>query len=258
MNWIQALVLGLLQGLTEFLPVSSSGHLVIAKALFGIEQGDICFEVAVHAATVLSVIVVFRKDIAAILRGVFKFRLNDELRYAILICVSMVPVFVVGVFFKDTVDQLFGNGLVIVGCCLIATALLLTLSQVINAKERRISFWSALAMGCAQAVAVLPGLSRSGSTIATGLLCGVKRDEVTKFSFLMVLIPVLGEAFLNLIGGDFSSSAIEALPLLIGFAAAFASGLVACRLMIAIVRKARLTWFAAYCLVAGLLCIIFN
>ena len=256
MSWFEAVILGLVQGLTEFLPVSSSGHLAIAKALFGIESGDLSFEIVVHAATVLSVIIVFRKDILLLLQGLFKFKLNSETRYILLICISMIPVFIVGMFFKDYVEGIFGNGLTVVGVCLMITALLLFLSQTIKSGEKELNWWRALLVGVAQAVAVLPGLSRSGSTIATGLLCGIKRDEIARFSFLMVLVPILGEAFLEIVDGGFAASGIGTLPLLLGFLSAFLSGLLACSAMLAIVKKAKLGWFALYCTVAGLLCCI--
>ena len=264
MSWIEAIILGLVQGLTEFLPVSSSGHLAIGKALFGIETSDLSFEVVVHAATVLATIVVFWKDIVKLLQGLFKFQLNPETRYILLLVLSMVPVFVVGMFFKDYVEDIFGSGLLVVGVALIVTALLLFLSErladrreEIPGQARKMMDWkSALWMGLAQAVAVIPGLSRSGSTISTGLLCGVKKEEVTRFSFLMVLIPILGEAFLDVVGGDFAASSVGVLPLVLGFVAAFLSGLFACRVMIAMVKKARLKWFALYCVLVGLACLV--
>lgn len=260
MSWIEAIVLGLVQGLTEFLPVSSSGHLAIGKALFGIETADLSFEVIVHAATVAATIVVFRKDIAALLAGLFRWQMNSETRYLLLILLSMIPVFVVGVFFKDAVESLFGSGLRVVGCALVVTAALLFLSEKLAVRRGAaggpMNGKSALWMGLAQAVAVIPGLSRSGSTIAAGLLCGVKKEEVTRFSFLMVLVPILGEAFLDVAGGDFSASSAGTLPLLLGFVSAFVSGLFACRFMIAIVRKAQLKWFALYCVLAGAACIV--
>ena len=260
MSSLEALLLGLLQGLTEFLPVSSSGHLAIGKALFGIETADLSFEIVVHAATVLATIVVFWKEIVALFRGLFKWQMNSETRYILLILLSMVPVFIVGMFFKDSVESLFGSGLLVVGCALLVTALLLFLSETLSARRAgegtQVGWKSALWMGLAQAVAVVPGLSRSGSTIATGLLCGVKKEEVTRFSFLMVLIPILGEAFLDVVDGGFAGSSVGSLQLLIGFAAAFVSGLFACRFMIAMVRKARLKWFALYCLLVGAACIV--
>ncbi len=261
MSWFEGLILGLVQGLTEFLPVSSSGHLAIGKALFGIETADLSFEIAVHAATVLATIVVFRKEIWRLLQGLFKFKMNAETRYILLILISMIPVFVVGMFFKDSVEALFGEGLVVVGCALLVTALLLFLSEALkrrNAEGGPVTWKSALWMGLAQAVAVIPGLSRSGSTIATGLLCGVKKEEVAQFSFLMVLIPILGEAFLDLVGGDAATSTVGALPLILGFLAAFISGLFACKVMIALVKKAKLKWFALYCVAAALFCLIYG
>jgi len=266
MEWFEALILGLVQGLTEFLPVSSSGHLAIGKALLGVEpSGDLIFEVTVHAATVLATIVVFRKEIWKLLCGLFRFKYNDETDYIAKLCVSMIPVFVVGMFFKDKVEAAFSSMLV-VGIALIVTALLLTLSDFFSGVKRDpaaaparngISFWQALAVGAGQACAVLPGLSRSGTTISTGLLCGVKREHMAQFSFLMVLVPILGETFLDLVGGEMAASSIGALPLLIGFAAAFLSGLFACRVMIALVRKAKLKWFGLYCALAGLAVLIF-
>ena len=256
MTWFEGIILGLLQGLTEFLPVSSSGHLAIAKALLGIETTDLSFEIAVHAATVLSVIVVFWKDIVKLLQGLFKFKMNSETRYILLLIISMIPVFIVGVFFKDKVEALFGNGLTVVGCALIVTAILLAVSQFYKPKRQEINWWRALVIGCAQAVAVIPGLSRSGATIATGLITGAKREEITRFSFLMVLVPILGEAFLDLVGGGFAASSVGALPLILGFLAAFASGLFACKAMIALVKKASLGWFAIYCAIVGILCIV--
>ncbi|MBQ0078109.1 MAG: undecaprenyl-diphosphate phosphatase [Bacteroidales bacterium] len=265
MEWFQALLLGLLQGLTEFLPVSSSGHLMIGRALLGIDAPeDLVFEVTVHAATVLATIIVFRLQIMQLLRGLFRFRYNDETDYVLKICVSMIPVFVVGMFFKDYVEDIFSS-LLVVGICLLCTAALLFFSDRAGRKpvEERpaprggISYLQAFIIGLGQALAVLPGLSRSGTTISVGLLSGVKRGDVAQFSFLMVLVPILGEAFLDLVGGDFGASAIGVLPLLCGFAAAFVSGLFACKVMIALVKKASLKWFALYCALAGILTIIF-
>ena len=265
MEWFEALILGLVQGLTEFLPVSSSGHLAIGKALLGVEPtGDLIFEVTVHAATVLATIVVFRKEIWKLLCGLFKFKYNDETDYIAKLCVSMIPVFVVGMLFKDQVEEAFSS-LLVVGLCLLVTALLLTLSDFLAkrasaaVKESRngIGFWQAFVVGIGQALAVLPGLSRSGTTISSGLLCGVKRENMAQFSFLMVLVPILGETFLDIVGGEMAASAVGALPLLLGFVAAFFSGLFACRVMIALVRKAQLKWFGLYCALVGLLVIFF-
>ena len=267
MNWLQAFILGIVQGLTEFLPVSSSGHLAIGKAVLGIEPaGDLMFEVTVHAATVLSTIFVFRKQIWKLICGLFKFKYNDETDYIAKLVVSMVPVLIVGVFFKDWVEAAFGSMLV-VGLALVVTAMLLTFSDwkakrsFAGAQDDRvrngISFWQSLVVGVGQAFAVIPGLSRSGTTISTGLLCGVKRESMAQFSFLMVLVPILGEMFLDVVGGDFAASSVGVMPLIIGFIAAFFSGLFACKVMIALVRKAQLKWFGLYCAIVGLLVLIF-
>ena len=270
MEWYEGIILGLIQGLTGFLPVSSSGHLVIGRELLGVEASeDLVFEVLVHAATVLSTIVVFRKQIWGLLKGFFKFKYNDETDYLLKIAVSMIPVFIVGVFFKDFVEGLFGS-LTAVGCALLVTALLLAFSDLASkpgkapllpaGKEYRngISYWQAFVVGLGQAIAVAPGLSRSGTTISTGLICGVKRDVMAQFSFLMVLVPILGEAFLDVVGGDFTASSVGALPLVLGFISAFVSGLFACKVMIALVKKAKLSWFALYCAVVALCIFIFG
>ena len=265
MDWWQAFILGIVQGLTEFLPVSSSGHLTIGKALLGVEVADdLVFEVVVHAATVLATIVVFRKQIWQLLCGLFKFKYNDETDYILKICVSMIPVFVVGMFFKDYVESLF-TSILVVGVALLVTALLLYLSDKASGSRRSaeglqarngISYGQAFIVGLGQAFAVIPGLSRSGTTISTGLLCGVKRENVAQFSFLMVLVPILGEAFLDLVGGDMAASSTGTGALLIGFLAAFVSGLFACKVMIALVKKAKLKWFALYCAIVGAAVII--
>lgn len=270
MEWFEGIILGLVQGLTEFLPVSSSGHLMIAREILGVEVPDeetfLSFEVIVHAATVLATIVVFRKQIWQLLQGLFKFKYNDETDYILKICVSMIPVFIVGMFFKDAVTGLFG-GLHVVGYALLVTALLLFLSDKLAAggqkqclAERKgyrngISYLQAFIVGIAQAVAVVPGLSRSGTTISVGLLSGVKRTDMAQFSFLMVMVPILGEAFLDLVGGGFAESAdiIGVLPLVLGFISAFLSGLFACEVMIALVKKASLKWFALYCAIVGII-----
>ncbi|MBR1869442.1 MAG: undecaprenyl-diphosphate phosphatase [Bacteroidales bacterium] len=264
MDWFQAIILGLVQGLTEFLPVSSSGHLAIGRQILGVEaSGDLVFEVTVHAATVLATIVVFRKQILDLFKGLFKFRYNDETDYICKIVVSMIPVFFVGVFFKDFVEGLFSS-LLVVGVALVVTACLLFFSDrkpaAAPAAEVRngISFLQALVIGIGQAFAVIPGLSRSGTTISTGLLSGVKRENVAQFSFLMVLVPILGEAFLDLVGGDMAASSIGALPLILGFVSAFVSGLFACKVMIALVKKAKLKWFALYCVIVGLSVILWS
>lgn len=258
MDLLQALILGIIQGLTEFLPVSSSGHLEIGKALLGVDvEESLSFSVAVHGATVLSTILVFWKDIVALIKGLFKFEWNWETKYITLIVVSMIPVGIVGVFFKDSVETLFSGRILLVGLMLLVTALLLTLSMVVKHKqEKEITFWDALIMGIAQAIAVIPGISRSGATIATGLMLGNKRPEVARFSFLMVLIPILGANFLDLVTGSFSSDAgVGVMPIIVGFIAAFVVGVFACKAMIKLVSQNRLIWFAVYCAVVAVVAI---
>lgn len=275
MEWWQALILGIVQGLTEFLPVSSSGHLMIFKELLGVDaEGFLDFTVTVHFATVLSTFIVFWSAIWSLLKGIFKFRYNDETDYVAKLIVSMVPVAVVGLFFKDSVEALFGESLFVVAISLIITALLLFLSDNAgrfsgrrkpsagaDVPERRngISFFQAFVVGLGQACAVAPGLSRSGTTIATGLLCGVKRDVMAQFSFLMVLVPILGEQLLSVIDavGEGAGLVLPVTDLLLGFIGAFVAGLVSCKAMVAIVRKARLTYFALYCLVVALMLLLF-
>ncbi|MDD6210243.1 MAG: undecaprenyl-diphosphate phosphatase [Bacteroidales bacterium] len=262
MEWYEALLLGIVQGLTEFPPVSSSGHITIGGYLFGLSGDEnLTFAVAVHAATVLSTIVVLRKDIFSLFSGLFRFKWNEQTQYIAKIFISMVPVGVVGVFFKDYVEAIFGSGLLIIGIMLLLTACLLTLSYYIRPRQKEnISFKDAFIIGIAQACAVMPGLSRSGSTIATGLLLGDKKESVAKFSFLMVIIPILGEAFLDMMKGDFSGSGgqLSTVSLIIGFFAAFISGALACKWMINIVKNGKLIYFAYYCLAAGILTIIYS
>lgn len=262
MSWFEALVLGILQGLTEYLPVSSSGHLAIGSALFGIEgEENLAFTIAVHVATVCSTLVILWKEISWIFKGLFKFRMNDETRYAINILVSMIPVGIVGVFFKDYVEQIFGSGLGIVGYMLLLTAALLAFSYYAKPRQKdKISLRDAFIIGLAQACAVMPGLSRSGSTIATGLLLGNKKENLAQFSFLIVIPPILGEALLDIvkmIGGENIMGDIPTTSLIVGFLAAFISGCLACKWMINIVKKGKLIYFAIYCVAAALFCLTY-
>ena len=264
MSWFEALLLGIIQGLTEYLPVSSSGHLAIGQALFGMENGEdnLMFTVAVHVATVLSTLVVLWSEIDWILKGLFKFEMNAETKYVLNIVVSMIPVGIVGLFFKDQVEEFFGSGLLVVGCCLLITAALLTFSYYAKPRQKdHISLKDAFIIGLAQAIAVLPGVSRSGSTIATGLLLGNKKESLAQFSFLMVIPPILGEALLDvlkMVKGEDVMGSIEALPLCVGFIAAFLSGCLACKWMINIVKRGKLIYFGIYCAVVGLLLIALN
>ena len=261
MNWIEALVLGLIQGLTEYLPVSSSGHLAIGAHLFGINGEDnLAFTIMVHVATVLSTLVILWKEIDWIFKGLFKFQMNEETKYALNIVISMIPIGIVGVFFKDTVEEIFGSGLLIVGCMLLVTASLLTFSYFAKPRQKEnISPLHAFIIGLGQALAVLPGLSRSGTTIATGLLLGDKKEKMAQFSFLMVIPPILGEALLDLLKGlkgEAALGGIDAFPMIVGFVAAFVSGCLACKWMINIVKKGKLVYFGIYCAIAGAVTII--
>ena len=285
MEWFEAVLLGLIQGLTEFLPVSSSGHLEIGKVLLGVETtDDLLFTTMVHAATVLSTIVVFRNQIWDLLSGFFTglkdwrivkdekggrmLQCNDQTDYLLKICVSMLPILVVGLFLKDYVEGLFGS-ITVVGFALVITALLLFFSDMASKPGRKsvvvpenkyrngISYGQAFAVGLGQSFAVIPGLSRSGTTISTGLICGVRREVMAQFSFLMVLVPILGETFLEVAGGEFGASSVGALSLMLGFVSAFLSGLFACNVMVALVKKAKLSWFALYCLIAAACIFIF-
>ncbi len=266
MTWWQSIILGLVQGLTEFLPVSSSGHLAIGREMLGVEgASDLRFEIVVHVATVLATVLVFRKQIWALLKGFFSFRKCDEMDYVLKLLFATIPIFIVGMFFKDQVEALFSS-LYVVGGALLLTAVLLYFSDTVsnsktykrNTHRNGLSYCQAFIIGLSQAVAVIPGLSRSGTTISTGLIAGVRRDVVAQFSFLMVIIPVLGEAFLSIVGGDFSQGGADTLSLGLGFISAFISGLFACKVMIALVKKANLKWFALYCLIVGVAVLLFK
>ena len=256
MSWLQALILGIIQGLTEFLPISSSGHLAIFEKILGFEGENLTFAIAVHAATVLSIITVFGNEILKLFKGFFKFQWNDETQYISKLLLSMIPVGIVGVFLKDYVEAIFGSGLILVGFMLILTAALLIFSHYAKPRQKQdISFKDAIIIGISQAIAIFPGLSRSGTTIATGILLGNRKEIVTQFSFLMVVIPVLGEATLDLLKGDFSiaQSGISTSSLLIGFLAAYIFGTIACKWMLNIVRKGKLIYFAYYCIAVALI-----
>lgn len=258
MSWWEALILGVIQGLTEFLPVSSSGHLTIGQTLLGIEfqEGDmLLFDVLVHAATVCATLLVLWKEIALLFKGTFLTpQWNEEKSYVGKIILSMLPVFVIGMFFKDTVESIFGSGLVIVGVCLMITACLLTFAQYARPRQKEQIGWiDSFIIGVGQALAVLPGLSRSGTTIATGILLGNKKEQVAQFSFLMVLVPILGEAFLSsldLLKGEVETH-LSIASMLIGFISAFVVGAAACKWMLSIVKRQKLIYFAIYCLLIG-------
>lgn len=260
MNWLEALILGLVQGLTEFLPVSSSGHLEIGKAILQIEARDnLTFSIVVHGATVLSILVVFFNDLKKLFTESLTFRYNESSSYLLKIILSMVPVAIVGVFFKSEVEAFFTGNIVFVGAMLLITATLLTISYFIRPGSRKIGYLDALIIGIAQAFAVLPGISRSGATITTALFLGNKREEAARFSFLMVILPIIAANFMDLLGREpAASDGVGWFPLLVGFVAAFVSGLIACKWMLSIVRKGKLLYFGIYCLVVGAIAIIFG
>lgn len=269
MDWLDALILGIVQGLAEYLPISSSGHLEIFRQILGINlpsDETLQFDVILHAATVCSTLVILWPMFSRLCVSFFTFKRDYDFYYVCKILVSCIPIAIVGFCFKDQVEEFFGNGLMIVGICLCITALLLIFAHLSDRyipanRGRDINWLDAFIIGCAQAVAVLPGLSRSGTTIATGIILGDKRDQMAQFSFLMVIIPILGEALLDIkdiVGADASTAApsVETVPLIIGFIAAFVVGCCACKWMIEIVKRGKLYWFALYCLVMGVLCIL--
>jgi undecaprenyl-diphosphatase len=266
MNWLEALILGLVQGLTEFLPVSSSGHLELGKVLLGVNaERSLIFTILVHGATVLSTIVVFRKDLWILLKEIFAvkwkdlihLRFNENMQYNFKIIISMIPVVFLGVFFLDEIEAMFTGRVVFVGAMLIVTSLLLASTYLVKSNRRKIGFLDSFIIGIAQAIAVIPGISRAGATISTGLLIGNKREAVTKFSFLMALIPILGANGKDLLDKQLiSQTTIGAVPLIIGFLAAFAAGLFACKWMIGIVNKGNLYYFSIYCFIIGLIAVL--
>lgn len=275
MDTLNSFLLGILQGLAEYLPISSSGHLEIFKELLGVNleaDESLQFDVLLHVATVLSTIVVLWKEFVPLCKSFFTFKNDDNTRYVLKILVSCIPVGIVGLCFKQQVEQFFNGNLTLVGICLCFTALLLAFSYFFRTspltaksyKPRDITWLDALIIGIAQAVAVLPGLSRSGATIATGVLIGDKREKVAQFSFFMVIVPILGEALLDIkdifetTSTTTSSSSIGLMPMLIGFISAFVVGCIACKWMLELVKKGKLVWFALYCLVVGIICIIFH
>ena len=260
MTIIESIVLGAVQGLTEFLPVSSSGHLQIAKALLGVEiEENLAFDTTLHAATVLSTIVILWPEIKRLVVGIFSRHFNDEQAYVLKILLSMIPIGIVGFALKDYHDAKLNSPyiLTIVGAMLLLTAALLAFAYYARPREKeQISYRDAFIIGVAQALAAMPGLSRSGSTIATGLLLGNKKESMAQFSFLMVLAPILGEMLLNIVKGEVVFASIGVVPMLAGFVAAFVVGCLACKFMIDIVKRGKLIWFALYCAVAGVVSIV--
>jgi undecaprenyl-diphosphatase len=261
MNNFDALVLGIIQGLTEFLPVSSSGHLEIGKAILGdtsVPEESLMFTVVVHFATALSTIVVFRKDIVEILKGLFSFKWNEETQFSAKIALSMIPAVIVGLFFEEQLEALFGGNILLVGCMLIVTAVLLYFADKAKDTQKKVSFPNAFVIGVSQAIAMLPGISRSGATISTSVLLGNDKGKAARFSFLMVIPLIVGKIAKDILGGDLTASSGNVSVLIIGFLGAFIAGLVACTWMIKLVKKSKLSWFAIYCFIVGLIAIGFS
>lgn len=258
MNEFDAAILGIIQGLTEFLPVSSSGHLELGKAILGansLPKESLLFTVILHAATALSTLVVFRKDVAEIFKGLFQFKWNDEFIFSIKIVISMIPAALIGVFFEDQLESLFGGNIIFVGFMLIITALLLWLADKAKSTQKPVTYRNAFVIGIAQAIAILPGISRSGATISTSVLLGNDKEKAARFSFLMVVPLIFGKIAKDLLDGNLMESTTSFSVLLIGFVAAFIAGLAACTWMISLVKQSKLSYFAIYCLLVGLLSI---
>lgn len=258
MEILKVILLGIVQGLTEFLPVSSSGHLELAKAMLGQDPGEqgVLMTVTLHGATALSTLVVFRKDVAEILRGLFAFKSNEELAFSLKVVVSMIPAAIVGLLFEEQLDALFDQNVLLVGFMLFITGLLLFLADRAKDTQRNVSYPHALIIGISQAIAILPGISRSGATISTSVLLGIDRAKAARFSFLMVVPLILGKMAKDMLDGEFLKESVDLIALGSGFIAAFITGLVACTWMIALVKRSRLSWFSYYCFAVGLLCII--
>lgn len=261
MDTLDALILGVIQGLTEFLPVSSSGHLELGKAILGdtsVPEESLLFTVVVHFATALSTMVVFRKDIFEIMKGLFSFKWNEQTQFSAKIVLSMIPAVVVGLFFEEELEALFGGNILLVGCMLIVTAILLWLADKAKDTQKKVSFPNAFIIGIAQAIAMIPGISRSGATISTSVLLGNDKNKAARFSFLMVIPLILGKIAKDIMDGALTTQSGNTSVLIIGFLAAFIAGLFACTWMIKLVRKSKLSWFAIYCLVVGLIAIGFS
>ena len=261
MDFIDSIILGIIQGLTEFLPVSSSGHLELGKAILGdqsVPKESLLFTVVLHFATALSTIVVFRKDIWSILKGILKFEWNDDLQFASKIAISMIPAVIIGVFFEKELEQLFGGNIMLVGCMLLVTALLLFLADKAKDTQKKVSFSNAFIIGVSQAIAMLPGISRSGATISTSVLLGNDKPKAARFSFLMVVPLIFGKIAKDILTGDLTYDSANFLPLSAGFISAFVAGLFACTWMISLVKKSKLSYFAIYCSVIGIVAISYS
>jgi undecaprenyl-diphosphatase len=254
MDILEAIILGIIQGLTEFLPVSSSGHLELAKAILGdtsVPEESLTFTVVLHFATALSTLVIFRKEIVEIFKGLFQFQWNDEFKFSLKIIISMFPAVIVGLLFEEELESFFGGKILLVGCMLLLTALLLLLADKAKNTKKEVSFSNAVLIGISQAIAMLPGISRSGATISTSVLLGVDRTRAAKFSFLMVVPLIFGKIGKDLLSGDLNFQSSEMIPISAGFIAAFLAGLLACKWMISLVKKSKLSYFSIYCAIVG-------
>ena len=257
MNLLEAIALGLIQGLTEFLPVSSSGHLELGKYLFGIDhEANFYFSIAVHGATVLSTLFVLWKEIVVLIKGLFAFRLNEETKYIIKLFISMIPIGIAGLFMSEIAEKYFAGNMVSLGIEFMITAVFLLLTLIIKPRERTMTYFDSFVIGLAQALAILPGISRSGATIATGMMLGNRKTDIAKFSFLMVLIPIISANYFELTSGEFSREGTSFFIILVGFLTAFISGYLACKWMISLVKKGNLIWFAVYCILVGIYSIL--
>lgn len=258
MSIIEAIILGIIQGLTEFLPVSSSGHLELAKVILGdtsVPEESLTFTVVLHFATALSTLVIFRKEVTEIFKGLFQFKWNEELKFSLKIIISMIPAVLVGLLFEKELESFFGGKILLVGCMLLVTAILLLLADKAKNTNKKVSFTNAVIIGVSQAVAMLPGISRSGATISTSVLLGIDRTKAARFSFLMVVPLIFGKIGKDVLSGDLSFHASETTPIIAGFLAAFIAGLFACKWMIALVKKSKLSYFALYCAIVGFIAI---
>ena len=258
MDILEAIILGIVQGLTEFLPVSSSGHLELAKAILGdtsVPEESLTFTVVLHFATALSTLVIFRKEVTEILKGLFQFKWNDQTKFSLKIVISMLPAVVVGLLFEEQLEAFFGGKILLVGVMLLVTAILLLLADKAKNTNKEVSFTNAVVIGISQAIAMLPGISRSGATISTSVLLGIDRTKAARFSFLMVVPLIFGKIGKDVLSDDLNFQSSEMLPIITGFIAAFLAGILACKWMIALVKKSKLSYFSIYCAVVGVIAI---